>query len=187
VRELLAKMKRDFCTTVVVDANHDRALERWLQEVDYKKDPVNAVFFLECELDWHRVMADNPNASYHHLREALRREGVGKDVLFLGPDDPFVLCDDGSGGIEHGMHGHLGPNGSRGSPIGLSKIGRRANTGHTHTCMIIDGLYVAGTFTKLRLDYTKGPSSWTHSFIVTYPNGKRTIATIYNGKWRGST
>jgi hypothetical protein len=36
----------------------------------------------------------------------------------------------------------------------------------------------------LRWDYTKGPSNWTHSHIVTYTNGKRTIVTIYNGKWR---
>lgn len=183
---LLHDMKRDFCTTVVVDSNHDRALERWLIETDYKKDPTNAVFFLECELDWFKAMHENPDAEYHHLREAMRREGVSRDILFLGPDDPFVLCDDGSGGIEHGMHGHLGANGSRGSPLGLSKIGRKANTGHTHTCGIYDGLYVSGTFTKLRLGYVKGPSSWSHSFIVTYPNGKRTIVTIYNGKWRGT-
>jgi len=69
----------------------------------------------------------------------------------------------------------------------LSKIGRRANTGHTHTAQIIDGLFVAGTMTRLRLDYVKGPSSWSHSLIVTYPNGKRTIVTCFNGKWRAST
>lgn len=187
VKDLLDLMHRDFSLTVVVDSNHDRALERWLQEADYKKDPVNAVFFLECELDWHRTKAADPHADYHHLREALRRIGVSKDVLFLGPDDSFVLCDDGSGGIEYGMHGHLGPNGARGSPLNLSKMGRRANTGHTHAACIVDGLYVSGTFSRLRLDYNKGPSAWSHSFIVTYPNGKRAIVTIYNGKWRGTS
>lgn len=35
-------------------------------------------------------------------------------------------------------------------------------------------------------DYAKGPSSWTHSHIVTYPNGQRTIITLYAGKWRAS-
>lgn len=187
VKELLDTMHRDFALTVVVDSNHDRALERWLQESDYKKDPVNAVFFLECELDWHKRKAADPECDYHHLREALRRCGVSKDVLFLGPDDSFVLCDDGGGGIECGMHGHLGPNGSRGTPLNLSKMGRRANTGHTHSACIMDGLYVAGTFSRLRLDYNKGPSSWSHSLIVTYPNGKRCIVTIYNGKWRGTS
>lgn len=187
VKQLLDLMQRDFSVTVVVDSNHDRALERWLQEADYKRDPLNAIFFLECELEWHRIKSKDPEADYHHLREALRRIGVSKDVLFLGPDDSFVLCDDGSGGIEHGMHGHLGPNGSQGTPLNLSKMGRRANTGHTHSACIVDGLYVAGTFSRLRLDYNKGPSAWSHSFIVTYPNGKRAIVTIYNGKWRGTS
>ena len=186
VRDLLHEIARDFCTTVVVDSNHDNALERWLREADFKDDPENAIFYLETQLDKYNAIARD-DETHHVLREALRREGVSKDILFLGPDDPFVLCDDDSGGIEFGMHGHLGANGSRGSAVGLSKMGRRANTGHSHSACIMDGLYVAGTFTRLRLDYTKGPSSWSHSFIVTYPNGKRTIATIYNGKWRGST
>lgn len=111
---------------------------------------------------------------------------MSRHTLFLGPDDSFVLCDDGSGGIEFAMHGHLGPSGSKGTPLGLSKIGRRANTGHTHAAQIIDGLYIAGTMTRLRLEYTKGPSAWSHSIIVTYPNGKRAIITFYAGKWRAT-
>lgn len=186
VRDLLVSVARDWCTTVVVDSNHDNALERWLREADYRFDPENAVFFLECQLDKYRAI-ETQDETHHVLREALRREGLSTDFLFLGPDDSFVLCDDGSGGIEFGMHGHLGPNGSRGTPLGLSKMGRRANTGHTHSAQIVDGLYVAGTMTRLRLDYNKGPSSWSHSIIVTYPNGKRTIITFYNGKWRPVT
>lgn len=186
VKQLLEDIDRDFCLTVVVDSNHDNALERWLREADYRTDPENALFFLECQLEKYRALARD-DEDYHVMREALRREGLSHSTLFLGPDDSFVLCDDGSGGVECGMHGHLGPNGARGSPIGLSKMGRKANTGHTHSAQIIDGLYVAGTMSRLRLDYNKGPSSWSHSFIVTYENGKRTIVTCYNGKWRAGT
>lgn len=185
VKAILEDIARDWCLTVVVDSNHDNALERWLREADYRTDPENALFFLECQLDKYRAI-DRDDESHHVLREALRREGLSDAILFLGPDDSFVLCDEGSGGIECGMHGHLGPNGSRGSPLGLSRMGRRANTGHTHSAEIVDGLYVAGTMSRLRLDYNRGPSSWSHSFIVTYPNGKRTIITCYNGKWRGT-
>ena len=185
VRNLLHEIKRDFCMTVVVDSNHDNALERWLREADYRYDPANAIFFLECQLDKYSAI-QREDTQHHVVREALRREGVDKSIIFLGPDDSFVLCDDDKGGIECGMHGHLGPNGSRGSARGLSRMGRKANTGHTHSAQILDGMYVAGTFTRLRLDYTKGPSSWSHSFIVTYPNGKRAIVTIYNGKWRAT-
>lgn len=182
VKEVLEHIDRDFCMTVVVDSNHDNALERWLREGDYREDPDNAIFFLECQLDKYKAL-DAEDDDHHVMREALRREGLSMDILFLGPDDSFVLCDDGSGGVECGMHGHLGPNGARGTTLGLSRIGRKANTGHTHSAQIIDGLYVAGTMSRLRLDYNKGPSSWSHSFIVTYPNGKRTIVTCYNGDW----
>lgn len=183
VANLIQKIDRPWCKTIVVDSNHDNALDRWLTEADYRIDPENAVFFLERQLAKYKAYAQE-QFDFHSVKEALRDIGVPDSVEFLGPDDSFVICDDASGGIECGMHGHNGPNGSRGSPLGLSRIGRRANTGHTHSATIIDGLYVAGTFTRLRLDYTKGPSSWTHSFIVTYPNGKRTIITIFNGKWR---
>ncbi|UXO93740.1 DNA transfer protein [Pseudanabaena phage Pan1] len=185
VKALLDDIERPWCTTVVVDSNHDNALERWLREADYRADPQNAIFFLERQLAKYKAL-ERRDENYHVLRDTLRSEGLSDRVLFLGPDDSFVLCDDGSGGIECGMHGHLGPNGSRGTPIGLSRMGRRANTGHTHSAQILDGLYVAGTMSRLRLDYNKGPSSWSHSMIVTYPNGKRTIITCRNGKWRAA-
>lgn len=185
VVEMFGRMHRDWCMTIAVDSNHDRALERWLQETDFKKDPANALFYLRCQLAVYEAI-DNNDPDFHLVRDTLQKLGLGPEVLFLGLDDSYVICtdDDGMGGIECGMHGHIGPNGSRGSPIGLSKMGRKANTAHTHSATIMDGLYVAGTFTRLSLDYNKGPSSWSHSFIVTYPNGKRTVVTIQNGQWR---
>ena len=87
-------------------------------------------------------------------------------------------------GIEHGMHGHLGPNGARGNPKNLRTAGK-ANTGHTHSAGIVDGVYTAGVYGELDMGYNKGLSSWSHSFIITYPNGKRTICTIKDGRaWR---
>jgi hypothetical protein len=43
---------------------------------------------------------------------------------------------------------------------------------------------VAGTSSKLDVGYNTGPSSWTHSHIVTYENGKRAVITLYAGSWR---
>ena len=53
-----------------------------------------------------------------------------------------------------------------------------------HTAGIIDGVYTAGVSGKLDMEYNKGPSSWSHSHVVTYPNGKRAIITVKNGKWK---
>lgn len=187
VKHQLDMMRRDWSLTVVADANHDRHLEQWLNENDYKHDDTNAIFFLECELEYRRAIELNPHRKYLFLHEALKREGLIDADVFLHADDQFVICPDEGGGIECSLHGDIGPNGSRGSPIGLSKMGRRANTGHTHSACILDGLYVAGTMSLLDQDWNTGPSSWSHSHIVTYPNGKRCIVTFYNGKWRGTT
>lgn len=187
VKDLLDEMRREWCLTVVADANHDRHLERWLNENDHRHDDGNAIFMLECELEFRRAIEKDPCRKWLHLHEALKRKGLDPADVFLHADDQFVICPDEGGGIECSLHGDIGPNGSRGSPIGLSKMGRRANTGHTHSACILDGLYVAGTMSLLEQDWNVGPSSWSHSHIVSYPNGKRAIVTFYNGKWRGTT
>jgi hypothetical protein len=115
------------------------------------------------------------------LEFAFREIGGFSKAKFLLADESFLTCNRK---IENGMHGHLGLNGKYGTPEELSKMGRKANIAHTHSAGIWNGLYVAGTSSRLRWDYAKGPFNWTHSHIVTYPNGKRTIITIYDGKWR---
>lgn len=182
--------QRKSVKTVVVDANHDRWLARWLREHDYRKDPVNAIFYLDAQSAMLKAIRDNKELNLTEW--SLKYETVAnntrdskktnvEDVQFLKTDEPFTICD---GQIECGMHGDLGPNGSRGTPANLKRVGRRANTGHTHACGIYDGLYVAGTSTKLDCGYNVGPSSWSHSHVVSYPNGKRAIISVYAGKWR---
>lgn len=164
------------CKSVVVDSNHDSAFSRWLREADFRTDPVNARYFLQAQLAKYRAMEDKQPINM--LEWAMRQEKV-RGICYLWPDESFVVA-----GIECGMHGHLGPNGTRGGPRNLSRIGRKANIGHTHSAEIHDGLYVAGVTGSLDQGYNVGPSSWSHSHIVTYPNGKRAIVTITNKKWR---
>jgi len=181
--KLLETYNRDFSKTVIVDSNHDDAwLHRWLQEYDYRVDPANAELFLKLQ-DWmyKQIRAGKMPRDISVIEYATRNAGYKAPAKFLLADESFLICGKK---IECGMHGHLGPGGRRGSPDNLSKMGRKANTAHTHTTGIYNGLYVAGTSSKLRWTYNLGPSSWTNSHIVTYPNGKRTIITIYNGKWK---
>jgi hypothetical protein len=195
--KLLERYERPFSKTVIVDSNHDDVwLKRWLREYDYRKDPPNTEVFLKLQTylygqirngvteEESRARTANPkmvrdiNVLEYALREVGGYEAKAK---FLSADESFMTCGHK---IENGQHGHLGPSGKFGSPAELSKMGRKANTAHTHSTGIWSGLYVAGTSSKLRWNYTLGPSSWTHSHIITYPNGKRAIVTIYNGKWR---
>lgn len=175
--------QRDFAKSVVAYSNHDDPwLKGWLREYDYRKDPANTELFLRMQSYMYAELRKGKMPRDINLLEwVMRDRGFKGNTKFLLPDESFLTCGKK---IENGMHGHLGPAGRWGSPDNLSKMARKANTAHTHSAGIYNGLYVAGTSTKLRWDYTKGPSNWTHSHILTYPNGKRTIITIYNGAWR---
>ena len=182
-RDFLEHSKRKWCKSVVVDSNHDNALGRWLMEADYKTDHVNALFFLEAQHRKYRAIADQ-DTNFHLVEWVMQRLNCDPGIEFLREDQSFMICES-YGGIECGHHGHLGPNGVRGGPSNLKDIGSKLNTGHTHSAGIYNGLYVAGTCSLLDMGYNRGPSSWSHSMIVTYENGKRTIVTLWQGKWRG--
>jgi len=185
-RVVLEKYLRPWCQTVAPDANHDAHwLHNWLTRYDYRVDPANAEIFLRMQNFMYAEIRKNMTVpkNVNIMRYAMENEAGLKPgvVKFLLPDESFEVKE-----VECGMHGHLGPNGAFGSPSNLAKIGKKANTAHTHSAGIYHGLYVAGTSTKLTQDwdYTMGPSSWSWSHIVLYPNGQRTIVTLKNGKWK---
>lgn len=180
---LLDSYRREFAKTVIIDSNHDDAwLHRWLREYDYRKDPANAELFLKLQdFVYKEIRSGKMPRDISVIEFATRNAGYKDPAKFLLADESFLICGKK---IECGQHGHLGPGGRRGSPDNLSKMGRKANTAHTHATGVYNGLYVAGTSSKLRWTYNLGPSSWTNSHIVTYPNGKRSIVTIYKGAWR---
>ena len=183
--DFLHRASRQFCQTILVDSNHDNALTRWVRDTSHKNDPVNAIFYLRTELAIHEAIARGDD-DFHVLEWALRQVGLKGDFRFLRTDESFVICDQNGNGIECGNHGHLGPNGSRGSDAGYVKMGRRMNIGHGHYALIWQGLYRAGVQANIDMQYAVGPSNWSQSLIVTYPTGKRAIVTFRNRKWRAA-
>lgn len=176
--QFLNHVNRDWCSTVIVNSNHDRFLERWIVDTDFKRDPKNARLYLRATEAWYAAI-EAKDERFLLLEWALGAAGLGTPAKFLRRDESYLVKD-----IEHGMHGDEGPHGARGSAITLSNLGRKLNMGHTHQAEIHDGVYVAGTFSSLDMDYNHGPQAWSHSFIVVYRNGKRAIVTIKGGRWR---
>lgn len=167
---------------VIVDSNHDAALTRWVRENDLSDvQPENATTWLALQTAAYAAIASGKPMRLYE--KAMRDRGV-EHARFLGSDESFVICRD-SGGIEMGIHGHAGVNGSRGSPRQFAKLGRRVSHGHTHSASIIGDCFTAGTSTKLRLSYTTGPSSWSWSHVIHYVNGCRAIVTQVGDRWRG--
>jgi len=175
--DFMNEATRDWCETVVVAANHDRHLDRWLNETDFRIDPVNAKFFVE--LQWQMMDAiERGDKDFNILEWALKSRGANKDLRFLGVDESYRVA-----GIENALHGDLGANGSRGSTRGLTKLGMALNKAHDHAAAIRDNVYSAAAC-ALDFAYTKGPNSRSISHIVTYRNERRAIVTMWMNKWR---
>lgn len=178
--KLIEKLDRPFSERVVVDSNHDRALARFLIEQDFKKDPVNAVFMLKMLLATYESVGSSDN--FHTFEYACRLVNSNMDsVRFLRVDESFKVA----GNVECGSHSDFGNNGGRGSILSFQKLGTKHNIGHSHSCGIKAGVYQSGMSGDLDQKYNKGGSSWSHSHILTYENGKRTIITQKGKKWRG--
>lgn len=171
--------------TVIVRSNHDLKLEKWLDTADYRKDLVNAEFFLRAQIEKIKAIIDD-NQKFKVLEWALEDAGLDRDtydVQFLGEDESYVLLKNRSGGIECGNHGHLGPNGSKGTARGLAKMARKQIIGDKHSAAIVDGVYVTGTCSGEKVAYTRGPSSWSPTHCIVYPNGKRALVTMWAGSF----
>ncbi len=165
-------------TSNIVGSNHNDMLRRWVVSGDWKQEPVNAEFYLETALAMVRDTkmtahgTEYPDPFIYWLRVA-NLSGV-RPV-----EGSFML-----GGVELGMHGDQGPNGSRGSIGNHRRIGVKSVIGHSHTPGIDEGCYQVGTSTLLRLEYTHGPSSWMNCHCLLNADGKRQLIFIINGKWR---
>lgn len=167
---------------VVVESNHDLALELWLDsnEYDYRKDPINALTFLQLQTAKYTAITRS-SQDFNVLRYALENiAGMElNDIEFLKVDESYKVK-----GIEQGIHGHIGANGSKGSPKQFRKLSVKVNTGHTHSASIHGNVYTAGVTGSLDMEYNKGASSWSHSHIITYPDGMRSIITMRPNGWK---
>jgi hypothetical protein len=168
-------------TNIIVASNHHEHITQWLRAGEKNVDPINAEFYHWLKYKILKAARMTERGVVHPDPFALyAADQLTCDTKFLGPDDSFHL-----GGVELGMHGHLGPNGSRGSLKSLSVIGSRFIIGHTHTPGIYEGGYCVGTSSNLRLEYNAGPSSWLNTHAALYQNGKRQLIHVFDGRWRG--
>lgn len=184
VAQFLRFAQRPWLKTVIVESNHDVMFKRWLKEADYRRDPENAILFLSTQLKTYLAL-ERGESNYSPFIDTLHEIGALENITVLNETDSFIICPKNGGGIECALHGHRGSNGAKGHFRSFAKMGPKANVAHTHSPAIYEGIYCAGTSSKLDMSYNRGGlSSWSHSHIVTYLNGKRTILTMQGDKWR---
>ena len=179
---------------IFVESNHDLALEAWLKDTKYDfryDNPENALLYFKLQaLIYQSILeGDSINimeqALYSFVLSRLREKKPNwNDCVFLNIDSSYTITLQQ---IECGMHGHIGSNGSKGSPKQLTKLSKSINSGHTHSASIYGAVYTSGVVGSDSLDmgYNLGASSWSHSHILTYANGFRTIITVKKSKVNG--
>lgn len=167
-------------TNLIVQSNHHEQIYKFLATVDPKKDPVNALLIHELkQLQYKEALKVNVfNYDIADPVKLYMRPRLTCKTKFLKYSESFTLK-----GIELSLHGHIGPNGSRGTPKGLSKSTRKMMTGHGHGGCIINGLYQVGTGAG-HMPYQRGLSAQMNTHGIIYPNGKRTLIDIIKGEWR---
>lgn len=183
----LRKSQREWCQSVVIESNHDQRLEQWVRQEPDRMDTENYIYWLKLNLAYMEALRDG-DGTFNLVRHALRdRDAFGLEGIdFVPIGHSYSILPD-TGGIECGMHGHLGPNGSKGSPTSLAKMGAKYIRGDAHSPHIKEGGVTVGMTGELDQRYNKGPSSWKRAHAVVYPNGKRTLITQANdgNHWRG--
>jgi hypothetical protein len=192
-RTLYFDIARPWCRTFVVNSNHDRHLDIFCKQVDWREDPTNALMILTLNLVKLQAIERGRGEDCNLLSVAMKlgydklkdtRLGIEPTVTFLAEDESHVILPGIDGGIEGGLHGDRGSNGAKGGLATFSKLDRKTNTADKHFAGIMNHAYQCGLTGKLDMGYNHGLSSWTHAHIVTYRNGMRTIVSIWKGKWR---
>jgi hypothetical protein len=170
----------------IVASNHNDWLHRWILDRDWKTlSPRDRGFYLKVASNLYEEAkktdgdgAERLNAFIMLAKEYFVVRDIGR-IKVLDYEESCLVE-----GVECAMHGHFGPNGSRGSARSMRRVGVKSIIGHSHTPEISEGCYQVGTSTRLSRGYTHGPSSWLNTHAVIYPNGKRTLINIIDGKWR---
>lgn len=159
---------------VIVNSNHDRALDRWLEETDPRQDPVNLPLWCDLQKPRYQTALEGGKDSQIPLERALKLVAPELDynrIKFLNRDEPFMVH-----GVELSNHGDTGINGSRGGYTAFERLGGSYVIGHSHSGYK-NGKRVAvsGVTGSFDMGYNVGASSWSHSHVVVCNDGSMQI------------
>lgn len=155
---------------VIVNSNHDRALDRWLEETDPRQDPVNLPLWCDLQKPRYQTALEGGKDNQIPLERALRLVAPDLDysrITFLGRDESFMVH-----GVELSNHGDAGINGARGGYTAFERLGGSYVIGHSHSGYKNGKrVAVAGVTGSFDMGYNVGASSWSHSHVVVCNDG----------------
>ena len=167
-----------FKNVIIVRSNHDDFLDRWLINEDWKRQPTtkNSLAYMEYSAVLLKQHAETPENITGIIPYIINKKYP--KFITLGANDSYKIKN-----WEIAQHGHLGPSGTRGSVNSFRNLNTKIIVAHFHTPERKDGALSVGTTTKLKLNYTNGPSSWLHSHVIIHEDGKAQHINIINGNY----
>lgn len=156
---------------VIVDSNHDRHLERYLQEQRYVDDIQN----IRIASKLIEPCLDGKNVVQYAVEEIFNFKDP--NVKWLKVDESYKKY-----GVELGIHGDLGANGGKGNIRTYRDYIGNCVVGHSHSGCILDEAYSVGTTSELRQGYNKGLSNWTRTCCLIYPDGTKQLVNFILNK-----
>ena len=162
IKKLLPKSKG-----YLVDSNHHDHLFRYLDAHNYVKDKIN------YEIG-HRMVVDVLDG----INPFIKRCDPNSEFSWLGSEDDLYVE-----GVNMAMHGHLGPNGVKGSIKNIAIIENNAMIGHSHSPGWYRGIVQVGHSSKSRHGYNRGPSGWIKADGLIWPKGLKSLIMFIDGEF----
>jgi len=159
--------------TIIVRSNHDDFVDRWLRDVDWRKESTmkNSLSYMKfASLLLERKASKG--VIPHVINERF------PDFITLGRSDSHKVH-----GWEVGQHGDIGASGSRGAINQFRKLSTKMIIGHSHSPNRKDGVIQVGTSTILRVGYNIGPSAWLQSHSIIHSDGKAQQIHFIGGEY----
>lgn len=186
--KIVKKLTKDLAPeeTIIVKSNHDEVIDKWIDQARFIDEPQNYRIGLELAAFKYDGIGDLLQMAMklgilHNQDDFVFSEEdkeTFRKLTFLKRDQPYKV-----GGVEIGAHGDLGSNGSKATLAQVEKIYGRCVVGHAHTAAIQRGVFRVGTFSKLNMNYNRGPSSWTQTAALLYEDGTCQLVNFINGKF----
>lgn len=165
--------------TYMVDSNHHNHVTQFLNEANVDNEPWNAKLYHQLKylmLDY--IDKTNEIGNPFQLWFEQGYPEVSHRTIWLGDDEPAYI---GPWNISN--HGHLGPNGSRGSRNNIAKVPEPSIIGHSHSPGIKGDCIQVGTSSKRKQGWNPGPSSWANTHAIIYPDFSVQLIFITDGDY----
>lgn len=193
---------------VIVVSNHPNWLEQKLQKPEAYTDNMNSEFMTEIRHGLDVLKASEANSDITAIeylfkhRESFVRSTMGMVQAHLEKNEHFISSPERlrvlrpgeryyAGNSSHPIMLHAHGHNFKGKGIGPSVAHNleEAVIGHTHSPKIKGDMVNVGTWTKLKLSYTKenAASDWAQGFALIYKNTNQAILHIVQpllNNWR---